>query len=88
LKELIKGLSLEEKSQGFETMIDSSATIKSLSIKNEIAYVDFSKELQKKNVGLCAGQFIYSQIRQTLLQFGTIKSVVISIDGNKDFVQP
>ncbi|HEY5587780.1 MAG TPA: GerMN domain-containing protein [Candidatus Paceibacterota bacterium] len=88
LIELIKGPTAQELSQGFQTQIDINATIKSLSIKNEIAYVDFSKELQNKNVGLCAGQFIDAQIRQTLLQFPTIKSVVISIEGNKDFVQP
>ena len=88
LRELIKGPTAQELSQGFQTQIDSDATIKSISIKNGTAYVDFSKELQNKNVGLCAGQFIEAQIRQTLLQFPTIKNAVISIEGNKDFVQP
>lgn len=88
LKELIKGPTAEETSQGFQTSVDSNTIIKSLSIKDGIAYVDFDKSLQNKNVGLCAGQFIQAQIRQTLLQFSTVKSVVISIDGDKDFVQP
>lgn len=88
LIELIKGPTVQELSQGFQTQIDSNTTIKSISIKNGTAYVDFSKELQNKNVGLCAGQFIDAQIRQTLLQFPAIKNAVISIEGNKDFVQP
>ncbi len=88
LEELVKGLSAQEESQGFQTSIDNHTTINSLSIKGETAYVDFSKDLQTKNVGLCAGQFIQAQIRQTLLQFPTVKNVEISIDGDKDFVQP
>lgn len=88
LEELIKGPSEQEKSLGFQTAIDPNSRITSLSIKDGVAYVDFTKDLQLKNVGLCAGQFIQAQIEQTLLQFPTIKSVEISINGDKDFVQP
>jgi spore germination protein GerM len=88
LTELIKGLTAQELSDGFVTSIDPATKIQSLSIKDGIAYVDFSKELNSKNTGLCAGEFIKAQIEQTLLQFSTIKKVQISINGDKDFVQP
>lgn len=88
LTELIKGPLPPELNDGFVTSIDSGTTIKSLAIKDGVATVDFSKELGFKNVGLCAGQFIKAQIEQTLLQFPTIKKVQISIEGDKDFVQP
>ncbi len=88
LTELIKGPTAQEVSDGFVTSIDPSTKIQSLSIKNGIAYVDFSKDLGNKNTGLCAGEFIKSQIEQTLLQFSTIKKVQVSIDGDSEFVQP
>ena len=88
LKELVKGPTDLEKSQGYQTLIDSNTTIKSLSIENGVAYVNFSKALQNKNSGLCAGQFIQAQIGETLLQFPTVGDVVVSIEGNTNFVKP
>jgi len=89
LRELIKGPTAQELSQGFQTQIDSNTTIKSLSIKDGTAYVKFSKDIQNKNLGLCAGQFIVAQVRETLLQFPTIKKVDFSVEGLVgDFIQP
>ena len=89
LEELIKGPTAQELSQGFQTQIDSNTTIKSLSIKDGTAYVKFSKDIQNKNLGLCAGQFIVAQVRETLLQFPTIKKVDFSVEGLVgDFIQP
>ncbi|MFZ4500426.1 MAG: GerMN domain-containing protein [Minisyncoccia bacterium] len=88
LNELIKGLTGEDIAQGFQTSIVPNTTINSLSIVNGVASVDFSKELNNKNVGLCAGQFIESQITQTLLQFPTVKKVIITVEGKGDIVQP
>lgn len=88
INELIKGLTLQEIKNGFQTVIDPQAKIKSLSIVNGTAVIDFTKELNNKNVGLCAGQFIEAQIKQTLLQFPTVQKVTITIEGKGDFVQP
>jgi len=88
INELIKGLTPDEMKNGYVTQIDPNARIQSLSIKDGVASVDLSKELASKNVGLCAGQFIQAQIEQTLLQFPTVKKVIVSINGDKEFVQP
>lgn len=88
LNELIKGLTGADIAEGFQTSIDPNTTINSLSIVNGVAKVDFSKELNNKNVGLCAGQFIESQITQTLLQFPSVKKVIITVEGKGDIVQP
>ena len=88
LEELIKGPTTTEETQGYSTSINDDITIQSFSISNGVAYVDLSQELQDTNTGLCAGQFIHAQIKETLLQFSTVNSVVISINGDVNFVQP
>lgn len=88
ITELIKGLTADEIKNGYVTQIDPNARIQSLSIKDGVATIDMSKELSNKNLGLCAGQFIKAQIEQTLLQFPTVKEVVVSINGDTEFVQP
>ncbi|HEY0979931.1 MAG TPA: GerMN domain-containing protein [Candidatus Paceibacterota bacterium] len=88
LNELIKGLTGEDIANGFQTSIDPNTKIKSLAIVNGVATVDFSKELNNKNVGLCAGQFIEAQITQTLMQFPSVQKVNITVEGKGDIVQP
>ena len=88
INELIKGLTAGEIKNGYVTQIDPDTRIQSLSIKDGVASVDLSEELGSKNLGLCAGQFIQAQIEQTLLQFPTVKKVIVSINGDKEFVQP
>ncbi len=88
LEELIKGLTGADIAQGYQTSIDPNTKIKSLSIVNGVATVDFSKELNNKNVGLCAGQFIESQITETLMQFPSVQKVTITVEGKGDIVQP
>lgn len=88
IQELINGPTDQEKQDGFVTQLDTRTTIQSLSITDGVARIDLSKELAEKSVGLCAGQFIEAQIKQTLLQFQTVQKVVVSIDGDTEFVQP
>ncbi|MBY0328893.1 GerMN domain-containing protein [Patescibacteria group bacterium] len=88
ITELIKGLTADEIKNGYVTQIDPNVRIQSLSIKDGVASIDMSKELGSKNLGLCAGQFIKAQIEQTLLQFPTVKRVIVLINGDKEFVQP
>lgn len=89
LEELLKGPTEEEKSQGYLTSINKGAKIQSLRIDNGIAYADFDKQLEFQVGGSCRVQAIASQIRQTLLQFPTVREVIISIDGRTaDILQP
>lgn len=89
LEELLKGPSNSEKNAGLFTSINSGVTVQSLVITNGIAKVDFNEALQQGVAGSCKVTAIRSQIEKTLLQFPTVKSVVISINGQtEDILQP
>jgi len=89
LEQLIKGPTDIEKSAGFITNINSGVKIQSLIIKDGVAKVDFNDELEKGVAGSCKVTAIKAQIEQTLKQFSTVKSVVISINGKADdILQP
>jgi hypothetical protein len=81
---LLKGISKAEEDAGYVDQINAGVKIQSLSIKNGIAYIDFNQALQEKVGGSCKVGAISSQITETLKQFSTIKSVVISIDGDSE----
>jgi hypothetical protein len=87
LEELIKGLTAEEK--GYFTGINSGVKINKLTITDGTAKVDFDEALEKGVGGSCKVTFIREQIIQTLMQFETVKKVIISINGRtEDILQP
>ena len=89
LEELIKGLTQEDNDDGYFTNINSDVNILSLSIENGVARVDFSKELEEGVGGSCEIDTIKAQIEETLKQFDTIDSVIISIEGKTEgILQP
>lgn len=89
LEELLKGPTAEETSrQGVTTAIRQGVHIRSLAITNGIAYVDFDRALEPGG-GSCAVIAIRSQITETLKQFPTIQSVVLSVEGQTEgILQP
>ena len=89
LEELLKGATEEEKSEGFFTSINSGVKIQSLSIKDEVAKVDFDEQLEFQVGGSCRVAAIRAQITETLKQFPTVDNVIISINGRtEDILQP
>lgn len=89
LAELLRGVTEDEKTQGFFTSINPDVTIQKLTIENGIASVDFDKKLEEAVGGSCRVAAISSQITETLKQFDTVKEVMISIDGRtEDILQP
>jgi len=89
LTELLKGVSEQEKSQGFFTSINEGVIIQSLSIENGVANVDFDEQLEYQMGGSCRVSAIRAQIIETLKQFPTVKEVVISVNGRtEDILQP
>lgn len=63
--------------------------IQKLTIENNVARVDFDKQLEYQVGGSCRVAAIRAQITQTLKQFPTVKEVIISIDGRtEDILQP
>jgi len=86
---LLRGATEEEINQGFVSSINSGARIQSLIIENGVAKVDFDEQLEFQVGGSCRVAAIRAQITQTLKQFPTVNSVIISIDGRtEDILQP
>lgn len=89
LEELLKGANEKEKVEGFFTSINPGVKIQSLVIENGTAKVDFDEQLEFQVGGSCRVAAIRAQITQTLKQFPTVNSVIISIDGRtEDILQP
>ncbi len=89
LEELLKGPKQIEKGKGYETSINPGVQINSLTITGGIAKVDFNDALTAGVAGSCRVGMIRLQIEQTLKQFPTVKSVVISVNGRtEDILQP
>ena len=89
IQELLKGPTDAEKAKGYTTNINTGVYVQKLTIQNSVAKVDFNAQLEYQVGGSCRTEAIIAQIRQTLKQFSTVKSVVISIDGRtEDILQP
>ena len=91
LTELFKGPTQYEKNQGFFTSINDGVKLQSLMIGMEsgTAWADFNEQLEYQVGGSCRVSAIMAQITETLKQFPTIKSAVISINGRtEDILQP
>ena len=88
LQELFKGLTIEEKKQGYSTDIPSGTALNSLEIVNGEARVDLNS-VAESGGGSCSMSIRTTQISKTLLQFPTVKSVKFSVDGRtNDIFQP
>jgi hypothetical protein len=89
LDELLKGPSVEEREKGYLTGINEGVKVEKLTIENGVARADFNSRLEEAVGGSCRVSLIRSQIVNTLLQFPTVKKVVISIEGRtEDILQP
>ena len=88
ISELLKGPTDAEKSQGYTTTIPVGSKLNSISIINGEAKVDFDATTESGG-GSCSMASRVAQITQTLLQFPTITSVKLSINGRTgDIFQP
>jgi len=86
---LLRGATQEEINQGFVSNINSGVRIQNLTIENGVAEVDFDEQLEFQVGGSCRVAAIRAQITDTLKQFPTVDSVIISIDGRtEDILQP
>lgn len=89
LTELLKGTTPTEEEAGFMTSINPNVKIQSLTIENGVAKVDFDEQLEAAVGGSCRVGAISAQIRETLKQFSSVESVIISINGRtEDILQP
>ena len=89
LEELFEGIAETESKDGYFTNIPEGVKIQSLSIEDGVAEVELSKELEEGVGGSCMVTSIRAQITETLKQFPTVDTVIISIDGStEDILQP
>lgn len=89
LDALLQGPTANERQAGYFSSINSNVKIQKLTIENGVAKADFSPELDANIAGSCKVTAIRAQIEQTLKQFSTVKSVVISVNGKtEDILQP
>lgn len=89
LEEMLKGPTAQEQADGFATMINPGVKINSLTIDKGVAKVDFDGTIQQGVGGSCRVSMMRLQIEQTLKQFPTVKSVIISVNGKtEDVLQP
>lgn len=89
IEALLRGATQEEINQGFVSNINSGVRIQSLIIENEVAKIDFDEQLEFQVGGSCRVAAIWAQITETLKQFPTVDSVLISINGRtEDILQP
>jgi hypothetical protein len=88
VNELLKGPSERERADGYTTSIPAGSKLLSLAIANGEARADFNAATESGG-GSCSMASRTEQIRQTLLQFPTIKTVRFSIEGRTgDIFQP
>ena len=87
LAELLKGPTEVEKGQGLARTIPAETRLLGLRLQGGVAYPDFSAEIEAG--GSLRVMTISQSIRRTLLQFPSVKEVVIAVEGRTgDVLQP
>lgn len=87
IEELLKGPSNDEELQGATTSIPEDVKLQKIAVAGGVATVDFNAALNTG--GACRVTAIRKQIEETLLQFPTVDSVIISVNGNiEEALQP
>jgi spore germination protein GerM len=83
LTELLKGPTAEWAT----TLIPNFTTIKSVSVKNGVATVEFeSPDTNEWSGGSCRVTAMHAQLEKTLTQFSTVQSVEISVNGETESI--
>lgn len=79
--ELLKGPTVAEQTGGSRTSIYPGTILRSVSITDGVASVDFSKDFTYAIAGSCHVQAITAQVHETLKQFDSVKVVKILVEG-------
>jgi len=89
IKALLKGLTSSELNSGLITLIPDGTNLRSVSVRDGIAYIDFSEEFRFNPFGV---EGYYAQLRQivyTATEFPTVTGVQILINGTvHDYIGP
>ncbi len=79
LEQLLQGPTNTEYNEGYRTFLGTGITINSLTVTGGVAHVDFATLTGPG--GTCGVAGLVSQIKNTLLQFPTIQSVNMTVNG-------
>ena len=80
----IKALLVGTNEKGLTNIIPKQAKLNSVTVKKNVAYVDFSQSLVKSFVGGSTGEeMLVGSIVNTLTEFPEINAVQILVDGKK-----
>lgn len=84
LESLLKGVSAEEKANGYFTSLNDKILLRRFEIKGKVAYIDFDSRFNQGIGGSCRVAAIRSQIENTLNSLPDIDSVVMSVNGQTE----
>lgn len=80
----VKALMVGTKEKGLTNIIPKQAKLNSVTVKKNVAYVDFSQGLVKSFVGGSTGEeMLVGSVVNTLTEFPEINAVQILVDGKK-----
>lgn len=81
IEALLQGPTPSEKAAGYYTSLNRNARLDSLGIEDRVAIVNFDESFARGIAGACQVQAIKAQVIQTVLQFDTVDSVQILVEG-------
>lgn len=83
IESLLKGPSLSERSHGMYSLIPEGSRLISATVKDGVAYLDFSEDFQFNPLGTDGYQAQLQQIVYTVTEFPSVQSVQILLEGKK-----
>ncbi|WP_020614327.1 GerMN domain-containing protein [Sediminispirochaeta bajacaliforniensis] len=83
LEALLKGLTTAELNKGMISLIPEGTALRSVMVRNGVAYVDFSETFAFNEFGVEGANAALKQVVYTATEFSTVKSVQITINGKK-----
>lgn len=87
MEALLNGLTSAELNSGLLSLIPEGTAIRSVSVKNGVAYIDFTEAFAFNEFGAEGSNAALKQVVYTATEFSTVNAVQITINGKKrDFL--
>ena len=83
LETLLKGPTSQEINLGLLTMIPAGTTLRGVSVRGEVAYIDFSESFRFNSLGIDGMKAQLRQVVYAATEFPTVKKVQFLIEGKK-----
>ncbi|HTP57786.1 MAG TPA: GerMN domain-containing protein [Spirochaetia bacterium] len=83
LETLLKGPTSQEINVGLLSMIPSGTTLRGVTVRGDVAYVDFSENFRFNSLGIDAMKAQLRQVVYAATEFPTVKKVQFLIEGKK-----